>query len=144
MIAHWDWPEAWPQLLPRLDAALSSGDGSLVHGAMRVLTGTATLSEPAANPSPSEFCRDLSDLQLPGVAPVILPQLVRVLLQPQVRPLHSSLLILFDFPSSFVSRVDPQFFRWSYCLIFVVHASLFFTGSFAVGQLHPLVLRRNR
>lgn len=32
-----------------------------------------------------EFCRDISDLQVPHVAPVILPQLLRVLLQHQVR-----------------------------------------------------------
>ena len=33
----------------------------------------------------SEFCRDVSDTQMPYVAPVILPQLLKVLLQPQVR-----------------------------------------------------------
>lgn len=38
-IAHWDWPEMWPQLLPQLEAALCSGDAHLVHGAMRVLSG---------------------------------------------------------------------------------------------------------
>jgi hypothetical protein len=31
-----------------------------------------------------EFCRDVSDIEVPHVAPVILPQLLRVLLQPQV------------------------------------------------------------
>ena len=41
VIAHWDWPEAWPQLLPGLEAALGSGEPPLVHGAMRVLAGTA-------------------------------------------------------------------------------------------------------
>lgn len=38
-IAHWDWPEAWPDLFGHLMQALTSGDGNLVHGAMRVLTG---------------------------------------------------------------------------------------------------------
>jgi len=38
-IAHWDWPEAWPDLFGQLMQALTSGDGNLVHGAMRVLTG---------------------------------------------------------------------------------------------------------
>lgn len=38
-IAHWDWPEAWPDLFGHLMKALTSGDGNLVHGAMRVLTG---------------------------------------------------------------------------------------------------------
>jgi hypothetical protein len=41
VIAHWDWPEAWPQLLPGLEAALGSGEPCLVHGAMRVLAGRA-------------------------------------------------------------------------------------------------------
>jgi len=39
-IAHWDWPEAWPDLFGHLMQALTSGDRNLVHGAMRVLTGT--------------------------------------------------------------------------------------------------------
>lgn len=41
-IAHWDWPEAWPQLFTLLMEMLVSGDVSAVHGAMRVLTGTLT------------------------------------------------------------------------------------------------------
>ena len=43
-IAHWDWPEAWPDLFGHLMQALTSGDGNLVHGAMRVLTGTNSFS----------------------------------------------------------------------------------------------------
>lgn len=39
-IAHWDWPEAWPQLFSLLMEMLVSGDVNAVHGAMRVLTGT--------------------------------------------------------------------------------------------------------
>ena len=39
-IAHWDWPEAWPQLFTLLMDMLVSGDVNAVHGAMRVLTGT--------------------------------------------------------------------------------------------------------
>lgn len=38
-IAHWDWPEAWPQLFNQLMEMLVSGDVNAVHGAMRVLTG---------------------------------------------------------------------------------------------------------
>lgn len=38
-IAHWDWPEAWPQLFNLLMEMLVSGEISAVHGAMRVLTG---------------------------------------------------------------------------------------------------------
>ena len=38
-IAHWDWPEAWPQLFQILMEALTSGNVEAMHGAMRVLTG---------------------------------------------------------------------------------------------------------
>lgn len=42
-IAHWDWPEAWPQLFSLLMGMLVSGDLRAVHGAMRVLTGIGSL-----------------------------------------------------------------------------------------------------
>jgi len=38
-IAHWDWPEAWPELFDILMEALASGSPDAIHGAMRVLTG---------------------------------------------------------------------------------------------------------
>lgn len=38
-IAQWDWPEQWPELFQILVEALTSGDATAVHGAMRVLTG---------------------------------------------------------------------------------------------------------
>jgi len=41
-IAHWDWPEAWPELFGILMEALASGSPDAIHGAMRVLTGKAT------------------------------------------------------------------------------------------------------
>lgn len=45
-IAHWDWPEAWPDLFQILMQALTSGDTNAVHGAMRVLAGLVTLYKP--------------------------------------------------------------------------------------------------
>nr|XP_020463415.1 importin-9 [Monopterus albus] len=62
-IAHWDWPEAWPQLFTLLMEMLVSGDVSAVHGAMRVLT---------------EFTREVTDTQMPLVAPVILPEMYKI------------------------------------------------------------------
>ncbi len=38
-IAHWDWPEAWPELFQILMEALNSGNRDAVDGAMRVLEG---------------------------------------------------------------------------------------------------------
>ena len=51
-------------------AGLGSGSPELVHGTMRVLT---------------EFSLEITDTQIPLVAPVILPQLLRVIAEPQVR-----------------------------------------------------------
>ncbi|GFG36391.1 hypothetical protein Cfor_01763 [Coptotermes formosanus] len=62
-IAHWDWPENWPGLFDILINYLSSGNEWAVHGAMRVLT---------------EFSRDLTDMQLPHIAPVILSEMYRI------------------------------------------------------------------
>uniref|UniRef100_A0A3P8QIM4 Importin N-terminal domain-containing protein n=1 Tax=Astatotilapia calliptera TaxID=8154 RepID=A0A3P8QIM4_ASTCA len=62
-IAHWDWPEAWPQLFTLLMEMLVSGDVNAVHGAMRVLT---------------EFTREVTDTQMPLVAPVILPEMYKI------------------------------------------------------------------
>ncbi|XP_018412390.1 PREDICTED: importin-9 [Nanorana parkeri] len=62
-IAHWDWPEAWPQLFNLLMEMLVSGEVSAVHGAMRVLT---------------EFTREVTDTQMPLVAPVILPEMYKI------------------------------------------------------------------
>uniref|UniRef100_A0A8I3RZK4 Importin 9 n=1 Tax=Canis lupus familiaris TaxID=9615 RepID=A0A8I3RZK4_CANLF len=62
-IAHWDWPEAWPQLFNLLMEMLVSGDLNAVHGAMRVLT---------------EFTREVTDTQMPLVAPVILPEMYKI------------------------------------------------------------------
>lgn len=68
-IAHWDWPEAWPDLFGHLMQALTSGDGNLVHGAMRVLT---------------EFCREVTDIQMPHVAPVILPEMYKIFIHAEL------------------------------------------------------------
>ncbi|XP_072419609.1 importin-9 [Chiloscyllium punctatum] len=62
-IAYWDWPEAWPELFRLLMEMLISGDVNAVHGAMRVLT---------------EFTREVTDTQMPLVAPVILPEMYKI------------------------------------------------------------------
>uniref|UniRef100_A0A452T9S9 Importin 9 n=1 Tax=Ursus maritimus TaxID=29073 RepID=A0A452T9S9_URSMA len=68
-IAHWDWPEAWPQLFNLLMEMLMSGDLNAVHGAMRVLT---------------EFTREVTDTQMPLVAPVILPEMYKIFTMAEV------------------------------------------------------------
>uniref|UniRef100_A0A3B5M4T4 Importin 9 n=1 Tax=Xiphophorus couchianus TaxID=32473 RepID=A0A3B5M4T4_9TELE len=68
-IAHWDWPEAWPQLFTLLMEMLVSGEVNAVHGAMRVLT---------------EFTREVTDTQMPLVAPVILPEMYKIFTMAEV------------------------------------------------------------
>ncbi|XP_041083190.1 importin-9-like [Polyodon spathula] len=68
-IAHWDWPEAWPRLFNLLMEMLVSGDVNAVHGAMRVLT---------------EFTREVTDTQMPLVAPVILPEMYKIFTMAEV------------------------------------------------------------
>uniref|UniRef100_A0A3B4A0Z0 Importin N-terminal domain-containing protein n=1 Tax=Periophthalmus magnuspinnatus TaxID=409849 RepID=A0A3B4A0Z0_9GOBI len=68
-IAHWDWPEAWPQLFTLLMEMLISGNVNAVHGAMRVLT---------------EFTREVTDTQMPLVAPVILPEMYKIFTMAEV------------------------------------------------------------
>lgn len=64
-IAHWDWPEAWPQLFNLLMGMLVSGDVNAAHGAMRVLTGTGATPGPHAPP----FRPAHSPLTLPARKP---------------------------------------------------------------------------
>ncbi|PVD24404.1 hypothetical protein C0Q70_14886 [Pomacea canaliculata] len=68
-IAHWDWPEHWPDLFPLLMQALTSGLPDPVHGAMRVL---------------SEFSQDITDTQMSQVSPIILPELYKIYLGAEV------------------------------------------------------------
>jgi hypothetical protein len=54
-----------------------------VHGAMRVLT---------------EFSRDLTDMQLPHVAPVILSEMYRIFEDEQVRDMLQLNKLYFSYP----------------------------------------------
>jgi hypothetical protein len=63
-IAQWDWPEAWPDLLDRLVSSLSSGEPNLIHGVLSVLT---------------EFSSEVTDMQMPHVAPLIFPHLYNII-----------------------------------------------------------------
>jgi len=66
-VAHWDFPEQWPDLFDILMAALQTGDIQAVHGAMRVMT---------------EFSRDVTDMQVPFIAPVVFPKLLKIFSRP--------------------------------------------------------------
>jgi len=62
-IAHWDWPDHWPELFEILMQAVKGNDEFAVQGAVRVL---------------KELSRDLTDSQIPAVAPAILPDIYRI------------------------------------------------------------------
>ncbi|ORZ27537.1 armadillo-type protein [Lobosporangium transversale] len=69
-IAHHDWPEQWTNLLDVLVHHLKNGSANEVHGSMRVLT---------------EFVnKDVTHVQLPLVAPVLFPELLRILVSDQL------------------------------------------------------------
>ncbi|KAI9103094.1 armadillo-type protein [Phlyctochytrium arcticum] len=71
-IAHFDWPELWPELLGVLMADIRGSQPNAVHGAMRVLT---------------EFVRDdLTDQHIPYVAPSLLPELHRIFASSEYSP----------------------------------------------------------
>ncbi|RHZ45244.1 hypothetical protein Glove_682g47 [Diversispora epigaea] len=64
-IAHNDWPEHWPNLLDLLLSLSKSGSPDQVHGTMRVL---------------SEFFKcDITEQQFAQIAPLLLPELLRIL-----------------------------------------------------------------
>ena len=74
-IAHWDWPDEWPELFNILTGALRGNENDpqtpfLVHGAVRVL---------------KEFTRDITDNQIPQVAPIIFPDLYRIFVDQEGR-----------------------------------------------------------
>ncbi|KAG0250956.1 hypothetical protein BG011_007955 [Mortierella polycephala] len=69
-IAHLDWPDAWPNLLDALMHRLKSGSADEVHGSMRVLAEIIS--------------KDISHVQLPVIAPVLFPELLRILSSDQI------------------------------------------------------------
>ena len=66
IIASWDWPDQWPELFDILMALLKENQEYAVQGSVRVL---------------KEFVRDLSDSQIPNVAPVVLPDMYRIFME---------------------------------------------------------------
>ena len=67
-IAHYDWPEEWPQLGTILLEYLSSGNTIAVSNAMKVFV---------------ELSNEITDLQIPSVAPLLLPKMYEIFISPQ-------------------------------------------------------------
>ena len=62
-IAHYDWPEEWPQLGPTLIEYLSSGSGVAIYSAMKVFV---------------ELSHEVTDNQIPTIAPLLLPKMYQI------------------------------------------------------------------
>jgi len=72
-IAHFDWPELWPELFGFLLNALSvnvtiGSNMNGVHGALVTL---------------SEIINEVTDIQMPTIAPAIIPQVYKIFIDPQ-------------------------------------------------------------
>ncbi|XP_047141336.1 importin-9 isoform X1 [Hydra vulgaris] len=74
-IASYDWPNDWPDLFMLLMQALHSMNQNVIHGAMRVF---------------SEFAGEVSDLQVPHIAPVILPEMLKIFSHPEIYGIRTS------------------------------------------------------
>lgn len=62
-IAQYDWPQHWPQLFPMLNQYLISGSQSAIYSSLKVF---------------KEIAHEITDTQIPDVAPVLLPQLLNI------------------------------------------------------------------
>ena len=76
-IANWDWPEMWPELFQILLNALNGNGNNMnanldlnaVHGALVTLT---------------EIVQEVTDIQMPQVAPAIIPQIYKIFIVYQI------------------------------------------------------------
>lgn len=62
-VAHWDWPDEWPNLFSTLMMYLTQGSQEGLQGSMAVLV---------------EITHNVDDKQMPQVVPVILPEIYRI------------------------------------------------------------------
>uniref|UniRef100_A0A8C4RWG7 Importin 9 n=1 Tax=Erpetoichthys calabaricus TaxID=27687 RepID=A0A8C4RWG7_ERPCA len=121
-IAHWDWPEAWPQLFSLLMEMLVSGDVNAVHGGMRVLT---------------EFTREVTDTQMPLVAPVILPEMYKIFTMAEVYSIRtrSRAVEIFTTCANLICAIDEVEKGAAKALIFPVVQQ--FTAAFVQALQMP-------
>ena len=83
IIGHFDWPELWPELFGILLTALNG------HG---ILISSVVNQQQSANPNLNavhgaletltEIVKDVTDLQMPQIAPVLIPQVYKIFVDP--------------------------------------------------------------
>ena len=67
-IAHHDWPEEWSELFDVLLTYLSSQNVGAIYGAMKVFI---------------EICQEIIDVQIPTIAPLLLPKMYDIFIDSQ-------------------------------------------------------------
>ncbi|KAG0276851.1 hypothetical protein BGZ95_006953 [Linnemannia exigua] len=120
-IAHLDWPDSWPELFDVLMAHLKAGSTDEVHGSMRVL---------------AEFVsKDITHVQLPRIAPVLFPELHRILVSEQtyshatrsrcVSIFRSAVDMLYtikeEHPEAVKEYLSPIFSQWNDSFIAILN-----------------------
>ncbi|XP_015788598.1 importin-9 [Tetranychus urticae] len=66
-IAHYDWPDEWTDLFDILIGYINSENLLAIYGSMKVFT---------------EMCHEISELQIPDIAPILLPRIYDILVNP--------------------------------------------------------------
>nr|XP_027203967.1 importin-9-like [Dermatophagoides pteronyssinus] len=74
-IAQYDWPQQWPQLFPTLNQYLSYGQQpNAIYSSLKVF---------------QELAHEITDTQIPDIAPILLPQLLNIFISKKF-PIHTS------------------------------------------------------
>lgn len=83
IIGHFDWPELWPELFGILLTALN-GHGIVISGIVnQQQSGNPNLSAVhGALETLTEIVKDVTDLQMPQIAPVLIPQVYKIFIDP--------------------------------------------------------------
>lgn len=91
-IGNWDWPDQWPELLDTLMSFLKGNQ--LVQIQESLLSTTSVSSQFNLNSVHGaletliELVPELTDLQIPLVAPSLMPQLYQIFVHPQTYPIE--------------------------------------------------------
>ncbi|GJJ78574.1 importin-9 [Entomortierella parvispora] len=133
-IAHHDWPESWPNLLDILVHHLKNGSADEVHGSMRVL---------------AEFVnKDITHVQLPLVAPVLFPELLRILVSEQLYShatrsrcasiFRNAVEMLYtikeEHPEAVKTYLTPIIGQWNEAFVIILNKSTTDTPQVEVGE----------
>ncbi|XP_078437872.1 ARM repeat superfamily protein isoform X1 [Wolffia australiana] len=123
-IAHYDWPEDWPDLIPHLLRLLS--DQSTISGVGGALRALALLSD------------DLDDSMVPKLAPVLFPHLLKIVSSPNLygKPQRSKALSIFHSCISILASMSGVF--WTETRAFMMPILKSWMEQFAIVLQTPV------